>query len=52
MTSFIRWRIRFGRGETIDTSRGPTFARMSTAQAVIVVLMVFAATGVARGIGI
>jgi putative membrane protein len=48
MTTFIRLR----RGETIDTSRGPIFARMSTAQAGIVVIMVFAATGVARGIGI
>jgi putative membrane protein len=52
MVTFIRWRMRLGRGEPPDTSRAPTFARMSTAQAAIIILMVIAATGVARGFGI
>jgi putative membrane protein len=52
MVTFIRWRMRFGRGEPPDTSRVLTFAWMSAAQTILIVLIVFAATGVARGLGI
>jgi putative membrane protein len=52
MVTFIRWRIRLGRGEPPDTSPAPTFAWMSAAQAILIVLIVIAATGVARGVGI
>lgn len=51
MSTLIRWRMRLGRGEAVDTSRAGTFATISTVQAVLVVAMVFAATAMARGIG-
>ena len=52
MVTFIRWRAILGRGDLPDTSRAATFARMSTAQVSIIILMVLAATGMARGFGI
>ena len=51
MASLIRWRISQARGEVPDTSRAPTFARISTVQAALVVAMVFAASAMARGFG-
>lgn len=51
MVTFIKWRIRGARGETIDASAAPTFARVSLLQAALVVLMVLAATAMARGFG-
>jgi putative membrane protein len=51
MMTFIRWRIRGARGETIDASAAHTLATVSYIQAALVVLMVLAATGMARGIG-
>lgn len=50
MATLIGWRIRRARGEAIDTSRGRVFARISVVQAVLVVLMVFLAVAVARGV--
>jgi putative membrane protein len=52
MVTLIRWRIQTARGTPIDTSRAPVLARISLVQAVLVVLMVFAATAMARGIGV
>jgi putative membrane protein len=51
MVTFIGWRIRLGKGEPIDTSRGRTFARISVVQAFLVVGIVFLAVAVARGPG-
>jgi putative membrane protein len=51
MISLIRWRMSLAEGEVIDTSRAPRFARISLIQAVLVVVMVLAATGMARGYG-
>ena len=51
MATLIRWRVRLAKGGEVDTSRAPTFALISTVQAVLVVLMVFAATAMARGLG-
>src|SRR5262245_23702720 len=52
MTVLIRWRIAAARGNPIDTSRAGTFAGISVVQAALLVLMVFAATAMARGIGL
>ena len=50
MTTFIRWRIGVRRGTPIDMTAAPALARVSETQAALVVLMVFAATAVARGL--
>jgi putative membrane protein len=49
MITLIRWRVLTRRGETPDTGRAATYARLSTVQSGLVVLMVFAATAMARG---
>ena len=51
MITFIRWRAIVRRGQTPDTSVALTFARTSTVQAILVVIMVLAATAMARGLG-
>jgi putative membrane protein len=50
MTTLIRWRMRIARGELPDGRVAPLLARISFIQAGIVVLMVFAATAMARGL--
>ena len=50
MTTLIRWRIGARRGAAIDTTSAPALARISRIQAVLVILMVFAATALARGL--
>jgi putative membrane protein len=50
MATLIGWRIRARRGSAIDTRRAPLFARISRIQAGLVVLMVFAAAALARGL--
>ena len=50
MVTLIRWRRQVGRGELPDTRAAPALARVSFIQAGIVVLMVFAATAMARGL--
>jgi putative membrane protein len=52
MITFIKWRIRMGRGETVDAKDAPTLATVSLIQAALVVLMVLAATAMARGYGV
>ena len=52
MTAFIKWRIRLARGEAVDASAAQTFARVSLLQALLVSLMVLAASAMARGYGI
>jgi putative membrane protein len=51
MITFIRWRVAHREGQQLDTHRARRFARLSYVQAVIIILMVFAATAMARGIG-
>jgi putative membrane protein len=50
MVTLIKWRIARARGAAIDTRRAKLFARMSHTQALLVLLMVVAATGMARGV--
>jgi putative membrane protein len=52
MIALVRWRIALRRGESLDTSRAGFYAGISRVQLVLVVLMVFAATAMARGIGL
>lgn len=51
MMSLIQWRGAIRRGETPDLSRAPLFARIGHWQSILLILMVFAASGMARGIG-
>lgn len=48
---FPRWRSALARGEQPDTWPATSIARTSLVQAGLVVLMVFLATGMARGFG-
>jgi len=51
MMALMGWRRRMGSGELPDTRLAPTLSRISFLQAGLVVLMVFAATAMARGLG-
>jgi putative membrane protein len=51
MVTLIGWRRRVALGTQPDTSTAPLLARISLAQAWIVVVMVFLAVGMARGYG-
>jgi putative membrane protein len=51
MITLIRWRAAVARGAAVDTTTAPILARISFAQAGLVVAMVFAATAMARGMG-
>ena len=51
MITLIRWRKTVSRGESPDTRAAPLLARISFVQAWLIVLMVFAATAMARGLG-
>ncbi len=50
MTTLIRWRIGVRRDASIDLRFAPALARLSQIQLGLVVLMVFAATALARGL--
>ncbi|QZP30316.1 DUF2214 family protein [Pseudomonas sp. DR48] len=50
MIALIKWRIALSGGATIDTGRAKLFARISHVEALLVLLMVVAATGMARGV--
>lgn len=52
MISLIRWRGSIRRGRRPDTAAAPRYARISFAQAGPLVLMVLAATAMARGFGL
>ena len=52
MVTLIRWRKAVKQGNAPDTSRARAMARISTVQAILVVLIVFAAAGMARGLGV
>jgi len=49
MFAFIKWRLAFKNREHIDTRRARRFARISHAEAALMIIMVIAATGMARG---
>lgn len=50
MVTLIKWRIAQARGAAINSSRATLFARISHVEALLVLLMVVAATGMARGV--
>jgi putative membrane protein len=50
MVTLIKWRIALARGRVIDSRRAKLFARISHIEALLVLLMVVAATGMARGV--
>ena len=50
MVRLMRWRQDLRAGRAVDTSSAPRLARISYVQVVLTVLMVLAATGMARGI--
>ena len=50
MVTLIKWRIAQARGAAINTGRAALFARISHVEALLVLLMVVAATGMARGV--
>jgi putative membrane protein len=52
MITLIRWRVQVGRGEMPDTRLAGRFARISHVQVWLVLLMVLAATAMARGVGV
>ena len=52
MIALIRWRGAVARGGVPDTRAASRFARISFVQGILVVLMVLAATAMARGYGV
>lgn len=52
MIGLTQWRRLSARGQVVDTRAAPLFARISFTQATLVVLMVLAATAIARGYGV
>lgn len=51
MVTFIGWRQKLARHESVDTSKAVLFARISGWQTVLLLIMVLAATAMARGMG-
>lgn len=49
MIGLIKWRRSAGRGEPVDTNHAAMFARISYVQLTLVLVMVFLATAIARG---
>jgi putative membrane protein len=52
MATFIRWRVRRGRGETLDTSRARLLYTLNHAEMGLVIVIVFVASFMARGFGL
>jgi putative membrane protein len=50
MMALIRWRVAAAHGGAIDLSRARRFAWMSDLEAGLVIVMVIAASGMARGV--
>lgn len=50
LLTLIKWRVALARGTAIDTGRATLFARISHGEALLMLLMVIAATGMARNI--
>ena len=51
MVTFIRWRGQLGRGQTVDTSPARALYILNHIELAIVVVMVFVASLMARGVG-
>jgi putative membrane protein len=51
MITLVRWRVIVAKGALPDLSPAPALARISYLQAGLVILMVLAATAMARGLG-
>ena len=51
ITVLTRWRVAGARGRPVDTGAAPGLARIGFVQVLLVLLMVLAATGMARGLG-
>ncbi|MGF6601610.1 putative membrane protein [Paraburkholderia sp. GAS448] len=52
MMALIRWRAAVRQGRVPDLSRAAHFARIGTVQTILLIVMVFAASGMARGVGL
>lgn len=52
MVRLIKWRIALARGTHLDIHQAGLFARISHVQALLIVLMMIAASGMARGVGL
>jgi putative membrane protein len=52
MLALMRWRAAIRKGAAPNLKKARSYARFSVIQTVLLVLMVFAATGMARGIGL
>ncbi|WP_392887097.1 DUF2214 family protein [Pseudomonas migulae] len=50
MITLIKWRVAQSRGTAIDSGRATLFARISHIEAMLVLLIVVAAAGMARGV--
>jgi putative membrane protein len=50
MATFIRWRVRLGRGERIDASGAAGLYTLNHVELALVVVMVFVASLMARGV--
>ena len=51
MITFIRWRRKLGRGETVDTGPARALYTLNHVELAVVVVMVFVASMMARGVG-
>lgn len=51
MMTLLRWRLAYRRGDVPDLTVAPKYSRLGSLQALLLVVMVFAASGMARGIG-
>jgi putative membrane protein len=51
MVTFIRWRARLGRGQEVDTTAARRLYTLNHVELALVVVMVFVASMMARGIG-
>jgi putative membrane protein len=52
MLALMRWRAAIRKGAAPDLRKARSYARYSVIQTILMVLMVFAATGMARGVGL
>jgi putative membrane protein len=52
MLELMRWRASIRKGAVPNLKKARSYARYCVIQTVLLVLMVFAATGMARGIGL
>ncbi|WP_336353021.1 DUF2214 family protein [Pseudomonas atacamensis] len=50
MITLIKWRIASSRGAALDSGRAKLYARISHVEALLLILMMIAATGMARGV--